>query len=233
MSVAAEATAPPIDPDPPRAGADVPTAIGRVLGLVRKLIDYGKQIAGSLQQRAAAPDFTRFAKPFGTVDLAVILARITNGLRRAAALEARLCRRAARGQDLAPTAIRPPATHGPRAARQAVPVGARREPRPPSQIEDPRLARLLTDEEIAAEVRRRPIGAVIADICNDLGIAPRHLGRAFWDEIRQAITLYGGNLADFGRTLSIRWLAFHYLGRINPAWPAPSPPLPASATGPP
>jgi hypothetical protein len=39
--------------------------------------------------------------------------------------------------------------------------------------------------------------------------------------IRQAITLYGGRLA------------FHYLGRINPASPAASPPLPALATGPP
>jgi hypothetical protein len=101
VSAAAEASVPPTDPDPPRAGADTPTAIGRVLSVVRRLIDYGKQIAGSLQQRSAAPDFTRFAKPFGTVDLAVILARITNGLRRAAALEARLCRRAERGRDLA------------------------------------------------------------------------------------------------------------------------------------
>jgi hypothetical protein len=31
-----------------------------------------------------------------------------------------------------------------------------------------------TAEQIAAEVRRRPIGAVIADICRDLRILPSH-----------------------------------------------------------
>jgi hypothetical protein len=53
--------------------------------------------------------------------------------------------------------------------------------------EDPRLARLPTEEEIAAQMRRRPIGAVIVDICCDLGIAPGHLDRAFWDEISHAV----------------------------------------------
>ena len=63
--------------------------------------------------------------------------------------------------------------------------------------EDPRLARLPTEEEIAAEVRRRPVGAVIADICRDLGITPGQLDRAFWDELSRAIIAYGGNLAGF------------------------------------
>jgi hypothetical protein len=102
----------------------MPGAIGRVLSVVRKLIDYGKELASTIQQRAAAPGFALFARSFGTADLAVILARITNGLRRAAALEARLCRRAARGQDLTPTPIRLPATPGPRAARQVAPPDA-------------------------------------------------------------------------------------------------------------
>ena len=100
MSTDTLSPAPPTDPDPPRAAPAMPAALGRVLSLVRKLIDYGKQLAGTVQQRAAVPGFALFASPFGTTDLAVILARITSGLRRAAALEVRLCRCAARGQDL-------------------------------------------------------------------------------------------------------------------------------------
>ncbi len=60
-----------------------------------------------------------------------------------------------------------------------------------------RLARLPTEAEIAAEIRRRPIGAVIADICQDLGIMPGHLDREFWDELRHAIIMYGGGLVCF------------------------------------
>ena len=98
--------------------------------------------------------------------------------------------------------IRLPATPGPRAARQVAPPDAQREPHRADQTEDPRLARLPTEEEIAAEVRRRPVGAVIADICRDLGIAPGQLDRAFWDELSRAIAIYGGSLAGFLGDLS-------------------------------
>jgi hypothetical protein len=74
------------DPGPPSAAPAMPAAIGRVLIVVRKLIDYGKQLTSTVQQRATAPDFARFASRFGTADIALILARITNGLLRAAAL---------------------------------------------------------------------------------------------------------------------------------------------------
>jgi hypothetical protein len=47
-----------------------------------------------------------------------------------------------------------------------------------------------TPEQIAAKVRRQPIGAVLADICRDLGIAPSH---PLWDELHLAVTEYGGN----------------------------------------
>jgi hypothetical protein len=232
MSAAAQPPAPTTDPDPHRAAAGMPTAIGRVLRLVRKLIDFGKQLAGTVQQRAAAPGFALFARPFGTADLAIILARITSGLRRAAALEARLCQRAARGQDLTPTPIRLPATSGPRAARQVAPPDAQPEPQRADPAEDSRLARLPTEEEIAAEVRRRPVGAVIADICRDLGIAPGHLDRAFWDEITHAIMMYGGSLAGFLRDLFAR-RSGDLSDRAVPGWPAAPPRLPALATGPP
>ena len=210
----------------------MPAALGRVLSLVRKLIDYGKQLAGTVQLRATTPGFALLARPFGTADLAVIIARITNGLRRAAALEATLCRRATRGQDLTPSPIRAPAAPNPRPARQSAPPDAQ----PASPAEAPRLARLPTEQEIAAEVRRRPVGAVIADICHDLGITPGQFDRAFWDELSYAIIAYGGSLAGFLDKLHRRLAAFvagDHSDPANPLWPAAPPRLPAPATGPP
>ncbi len=227
-----QASARTTDPGPPPANTAIPAALGRVLSLVRKLIDYGKQLAATVQQRATTPGFAFFARPFGTADLAAILARITSGLRRAAALEATLCRRAARGQDLTPAPIRAPAAPGLGTARQV----AEPDPQPAAHTEDPRLAGLPTEDEIAAAVRRRPVGAVIVDICRDLGIAPGHLDRAFWDEISHAIIAYGGSLAGFLGNLHTRLIAFgsgDHANRPDPIWPAPPPRLPSPATGPP
>jgi hypothetical protein len=222
MPAADQTAAPTPDPDPSRANPTTPTALGRVLRLVRKLIDYGKQLTNTVQQRVTAPGFALFAKPFGTADLAMILDRITGGLRRAAALEASLAQRAARNQDLAPTPIRTPAARGPGTTRQPSPP----KPQPEPQPADPRLARLPTEAEIAAEVRRRPIGAVIADICRDLGITPGQLDRAFWDEISHAIIVYGGSLARFLGDLNRRLFTFvpgDHAASADPAWPAASP----------
>ena len=141
MSADAPALAPTTVPDPVGAGAGVPGAVGRVLLLVRRLIDYGKQLAGTMQQRAAAPGFAWFARSFGTADLAVVLARITAGLCRAAALEAKLCQRAASGRDLTPSPIRLPTPRGPRPARQAAPPDTPPDPQPADRTQDPRLAR--------------------------------------------------------------------------------------------
>ena len=149
-----------------------PSRAGRLLSLVRKLIDYGKELTATIRQRTATePLFARIR--FGTGDIALILARITRGLLRASALEARLVRNAAR-LDAAPRPPRAPAAAPPAAA-------ARRQAAPQA---DPSLAHLPTAEQIAAEVRRRPIGAVIADICRDLGIMPSH---PLWRELQFVI----------------------------------------------
>jgi hypothetical protein len=232
MSAALQLPTPTTEPDPSRACTDTPTRLGRVLSLVRKLIDYGKKLADTVQQRARTPGLACFATPFGTADLAFILARITNGLRRAAMLEARLCRRAKRGQDLTVAPIRLPATRAPGTARQAAPP----DPQPANPAQDPRLARLPTEAEIAEEVRRRPIGAVIVDICCELGVAPGHLDRAFWDEINHAIMMFGGSLVRFFNDRMRRSSAFLFgdnSGRADAGWPAAPPRLPMPATGPP
>jgi hypothetical protein len=212
----------------------MPAAIGRVLSVVRKLIDYGKQLADTLQQRATAPGFAQFASRFGTADVAAILACITNGLLRAAALEARLCQRAERGRDLTPPPFRQPAIRAPHPARQVEPPSAPPEPERTNDPQDPRLARLPTADEIAAEVRSRPVGAVIADICRDLGIAPGDLDGAFWDELNLAIISYGGTIGGIIDGNIHRFFAFTFGNRADtadPGPPAPSRLLPS--TGPP
>jgi hypothetical protein len=176
MSTASEA--PPPTAQPNSTAADQPSRSGRLLGLVRKLIDYGRELAATIRQRTAAePMFARVH--FGTTDLALILARITRGLLRANALEARVLQRAAH-LDTRPA---------PGRARSAA-----KAPSAPRVAEtDPRLACLPTPEQIAAEVRRRPIGAVIGDICRDLGINGSH---PLWREVHRAMIEHGGSLAD-------------------------------------
>ena len=186
-----------------------------------------------VQQHAATPGFVLLAKPFGTVDLAVILARITAGLRRAAALEEKLYQRAARGRDLAVASIRLPVPRTPSVGRLTAPPDTAPDPQPATPA-DPRLAHGPTEQEIADQVRRRPIGAVIADICTDLGIAPGDLDRAFWDEIQLAIMLYGGSLwcflTNLDERLSAAWASIGHVDRADPEWPAA---LLAPATRPP
>ena len=91
------------------------------------------------------------------------------------------------------------------------------------------LAQLPTPAQIADAVRRRPVGAVIADICRDLGVTPTH---PLWPEVQLAITLHGGNLA----TLVMDTIEQSFRPLIE-NWTQPSPPctpIPAvAATGPP
>jgi hypothetical protein len=185
-------------PDTP-AGTDTPSRSARLLGLVRKLIDYGKELAATIRRRAFTdPQFA--STHFGSADAALILASIARGLHRANALEARIVRSAAR-LDAAPhTAASPRNPRPPRPA--AAPAAAEA---------DPRLARLPTPAQIAADVRRRPIGAVLADICRDLGIMPSD---PLWRELQLAIICEGGNLCRLVMDVIDRAMA-----PVLAAWP--------------
>jgi hypothetical protein len=202
MPATAAPSQPTTQPDPQ------PSRSGRLLSLIRKLIDYGTALAATVRQRVAAdPSFARTG--FGTADLAVIFARIARGLRLAQALEARVLRRAA-WLDKEPR---------PRTARPAP------KPRPPAsspaEASDPDLAHLPTAEQIAALVRRRPIGAVIADIYRDLGILPSH---PLWRDVQQAMREFGVSLARLLRDI---------LDRVFPLQPPPeAPATQAAAPGP-
>ena len=185
MSAATTAAALPDRPDPPPDPATehappAPTRTGRLLGLLRKLVDYGKELAHTLQQRTAATALFTVALQFGTRDIALILSRITRGLRLASALESRLSSHPVR-EDAVPALVRAPPDRARRAAQPADQrAGGAAAP----------LALVPTAEEIAAALRHRPAAAVIADICRDLGITPAH---PLWGEVMMVITEHGGN----------------------------------------
>jgi hypothetical protein len=191
-------------PDPPAR----PSRSANLLGLVRKLIDYGRELAATIRQRAFT-DPGPVITCFGTADVALILARISRGLHRANALEARLLRNADR-LDAAPRGASSPGMSAmPRAPRQAT---------APSEVEaNVRIAHLPTPEQIAAKVRRQPIGAVIADICRDLGIMPSH---PLWRELQLVIIREGGNFANLIKDI------------LEQAFPTARTPPPGSPTPP-
>ena len=94
-------------------------------------------------------------------------------------------------------------------------------------------------EQIAAQVRRRPIGAVIADICRDLGIMPNH---PLWPELSEVIVCHGGNLVRLvkdiitqaTRTISQRWgagMPSSRPRRLCQARPTPAPTRPDASDG--
>jgi hypothetical protein len=173
----------------PTAPAPKPSRVGGLLGVVRKLIDYGTFLAATLRQRGLGNHPDVQGRSFGTTNVTLILARIARGLLRAAALADRLHRSATRLDA-------PPPPRAPRARA----ASAATEPRAPRRRANPRhtddddalLAHLPTPEQIAAEIRRRPIGEVIADICWDLGIVPAH---PLWRELQDAIIREGGRYA--------------------------------------
>ncbi len=169
----------------PTTAETKPSRSGRLLALVRKLIDYGRELAATIRERVAAePIFARTR--FGTADLEVILARIAHGLQLAQALEARVLSRAA-ALDKGP---RPPRA---RSAPRPEPSAS-----PPAETTEPCLAGLPTAEQIAAEVRRRPIGAVIAEIYYNLGLMPSD---PLWREVHEAMLRFGGSFVRLFRDI--------------------------------
>jgi len=192
-----------------------------VLSLLRKLIDYGQELARTVQQRAAATALLTVAVRFGTRDFALILARITRGLRLANALEARLVSRPVREirEDAVPALVRVLAERAKRTPRPHMPRAG--------------LPDVPTAEEIAAALRGRPAAAVIADICRDLGIVPAH---PLWREVMQVLSGPGGSFGKFFTDVMVRVLprpsapdADNAEGWATPPWQ----PVASCGTGPP
>jgi hypothetical protein len=155
-----------------------------VLGLVRKLIAFGREIVATLQGHNTPDATPALARQFGSLSLTLIIARITRGLMLAAALEDRLQRNPSattpRATQPVTRAPRPPSPPAPRPSRRAEPD------------EEAELRQALPSaREIAERIRKRPVGAVIVEICRDLGIDGFH---PLWGEVLQVIRFHGGNL---------------------------------------
>jgi hypothetical protein len=244
MSTASATAALPTNPDPPPdlAANSAPTPdpapaadraprqsrAGRVLSLLRKLIDYGQDLVRSVQQRAAAGSLLTVALHFGTLDAAVILARITRGLRLANALEARLIIRPARLDARPAPAVPAPVVPAPAGAppKAAERIAGR-------AVKRPALPDVPTAEEIAAALRHRPAAAVIGDICRDFGIVPAH---PLWGEVMAVLSEHGGGFVKYFKNVTDRmclWLTAR-AAIYAEARPAPrSQPAAACSTGPP
>ena len=195
MTRAAPTTPAPAKPRP------IPGRIGAVLHVLAVLISHARHFAATATTRAAAPEFATAAAVFGTGDLPTILHRMQRGMLRALALRDYLFARAARGCNLRfawPPCValqphhRPPAEPAPRP--RSAPLHPRRPDPALLDTGDPDASRLPTPEELAAEVRRRPVGRTIAYICMDLGIAPGLCDGDFWNRVEKTLRRYGGSL---------------------------------------
>jgi hypothetical protein len=198
----------------------MPARIAAMLHTVRVLLGFGRHLAETAKDRSASTDFNAIAVCFGTSRLCTILAHVQRGLLRAAALERVLLARAARGRDIQfvfprerpttpppappdPPAAEPPAN--PPAAELSAeapaeqPADAPIAPKParpsrPFGWNDPELF-MPTPEQLEAQVRRRPLGRTIVDICLDLAVMPGFCTGPFWNTLFDSIRLHGGSVA--------------------------------------
>ena len=210
-----EPVAPASPPDPPQdhPATTLPNNIAFLLHAVRTLLGYGRHLVATVGRRATAANFNAIAAGFGTDNLATILAHLNRGILRAAALERMLLARAATGQDIA---IVEPDAHIP----QPHPVPADAEAQQPAaqRTPAPRLPRRAawydpgfvtpTMQELERQVRRRPLGRTIVDICLDLAVVPGFCTGDFWNELFDAITCFGGSVASLMQQKSRREQAF-------------------------
>ena len=192
------------DASPPQ-----PTRSGRLLSLVRKLIDFGKDLLTTLQTPTTA---VLVKYRFGNLNVEMILVRIRHALDLALGLEQRVIK-SARSLD-----------------RERPPPAAR-----PEQPAAPtvRQQRLPTAEQILRRLRGRSIGAVLAEICRDFEIIN---GDKLWLPIVEAVYAHRGPTMRMLRDMLRRVRRTGYFIPDPPRPPPPSMPAgPALAfgTGPP
>jgi hypothetical protein len=186
----------------------IPGRIGAVLNVLAALIAHARHFTATATTRVAAPEFATAAAVFGTYGLPTILHRMQRGLLRALALREYLLARAARGHNLRfawPPRVELQPHHRPPAKPPSPPRAVPRRPRRPDPAlldpGNPDASRLPTPTELAAEVRRRPVGRTIAYILMDIAVAPGLCDGEFWNQVEKTLRRYGGSL---GRLYHVR-----------------------------
>ena len=213
-----EPVAPSSPPDPPQdhPATTLPNNIAFLLHAARVLLGYGRHLVATVRHRATAPNFNVIASGFGTDNLSIILAHLNRGILRAVALERVLLARAATGQDIDIVEPRIPTP-------QALPAGAQPEPPAPPRAQrtpaprplrrvnwnDPEL--MPTLQQLERQVRRRPIGRTIVDICLDLAVVPGLCTGQFWNELFDIMHHFGGSVVTLMQQKSHREQAFDKL----------------------
>ena len=203
----------------------MPARIAAFLHTVRIMLGFGRHLAETAKDRSAGTDFNAIAVCFGTSRLCTILAHVQRGLLRAAALERVLLARAARGRDIQfvfprerataattttatlttpgdppaaeQSAVQPAEPSAEPPAEQSADAPIERKPARPSRPfgwNDPELF-MPTPEQLEAQVRRRPLGRTIVDICLDLAVMPGFCTGQFWNTLFDSIRLHGGSVA--------------------------------------
>ena len=196
-------TEPPASPQEDRSSTPMPTCIAAILSVVRTLLGYGKHLDRTLPVRAEHPHFPSIAHGFGTHDLRRILGHVQRGILRAMMLERFLLARAAQGRDIEATQPPGPAEQEEIAALE-MKLRAPAQSRKPSvgraprvDPDDPMHFSMPTLKELEAQVRNRPVGQTIAEICMDFGIAANMCDGATWNELYEAMAHFGGSFEAF------------------------------------
>jgi hypothetical protein len=84
--------------------------------------------------------------------------------------------------------------------------------------DDPELF-MPTLQDLERQARRRPVGRTVLDICLDLAVVPGLCHSAFWNELFDTMTCFGGSIDKLMRQKSRRWQAFPSSRTARP--PAP------------
>ena len=210
-----DTTGPASPPDPPQdhPATTLPHNIRVLLHTVAILLDYGRHLSDTVRQRATAPNFNAIAACFGTANLATILAHLNRGILRAEALERMLRARAATGRDIdfvdrrtrTPAPQPAPATEPEQPA--ATPPAPRKRAFRPAACDDPELF-MPTEQDLDRQVRRRPVGRTIHDICSDLAVVPGFCHSAFWNQLHEMMHFLGGSIPRFMQEKTARREAF-------------------------
>ena len=184
-----------------------------LLHAVGVLLTYGRHLVDTIRQRATTPNFNAIAACFGTANLATILAHLNRGILRAEALERMLLARAATGRDIdfvdrrtrTPAPSSAPATEPEQPA--AAPPAPRKRAFRPAACDDPELF-MPTEQDLDRQVRRRPVGRTIHDICSDLAVVPGFCHSAFWNQLHEMMHFLGGSIPRFMQEKTARREAF-------------------------
>jgi hypothetical protein len=216
-SALASPAASPADPPQDHPATTLPDNIAAILHAARILLGYGRHLIDTVRHRATAPNFNAIAACFGTGNLPTILAHLNRGILRCIALERVLLARAETRRDIdfverrtrTPESQAAPTDAETGQTAASPPIISRHAPRPsrPAGWDDPELF-MPTLQDLERQVRRRPIGRSILDICLDLAVVPGFCHSEFWNELFDIMNWFGGSVTTLMRQKTRRREAF-------------------------